>query len=402
MNSISINDIKPGNVFTEDSYVLEDLFFMPKNLPVHDYHLKLLREWKIKEIFTTGTISSQGMSKIIKEKQNIKNVIDGAFNNDASKIIKEKLNIKNNDTLLNIESQNINREALLDSGVKSFVEIYKSWIKTIQKIFNDVMINDVNKEMVKNFILDIIKAINKNRNNALMLFGRKFGNIYYVYNQTIETIILAYIIGDGLNLTQLSLSNLTIATLFHDVGMVKIPKPIIEKKEKLTQQEIEIIQNHTNIGYKYLRSAGYSAIIASGALQHHERIDGKGYPNGLLPDKVTGIAKIISIVDAYCAAIASKPFKESPQHAKEAIQDLLRQGGTAYDPSILKELIKNISFYPIGSLILLSNDVPAQVVGTSGVAMKPIIKELNESEKVIDLSKTNDVYIKGLYQKKDQ
>ena len=79
---------------------------------------------------------------------------------------------------------------------------------------------------------------------------------------------------------------------------------------------------------------------------------------------------------------------------------MLKSGGTAYEPSILRELVKNISFYPIGSLILLSNDIPAEVVGTSGVAMRPIIKILpkdGKKEEIIDLSKRNDIYIKGIY-----
>jgi len=126
-----------------------------------------------------------------------------------------------------------------------------------------------------------------------------------------------------------------------------------------------------------------------------QRIDGKGYPNHVSLDKITEIAKIIAVVDAYCAAIADKPFRNT-LHAKEAIQDLLKSGGSAYEPSILRELVKNISFYPIGSLVLLSDNNPAEVAGTSGVAMRPIVKIIKTKE-MIDLSKKNDIYIKGIY-----
>jgi len=404
MKAISVNDLKPGNAFTEDSFILNDLFFLPKNLPLIDYHIKLLNNWEIADILSEGDLSKEGMKKIIAEQSILENATNKTLEKESlvKSTIQQKLH-ENNDNFDDSFQTNINRTALLDGNIKNFFELYKSWIKKIIKIFNDVLINNIDKDYVHNFILEIINTVNKNRNNALMLFGEKFEGIFYVYTQTIETIILAYIIGDGLKLSQLSLSNLAMATLFHDIGMLKISKSILDKKDKLTDEEIKIVQNHTNIGYKYLRAAGYSAIIASGALQHHERMDGKGYPSGLLPDKVTGIAKIISVVDAYCAAISVKPFKESTQHAKEVIQDLLRQGGTAYDPAILKELIKNISFYPIGSLVLLSINKPARVVGTSGIAMKPIVKTIDESGegKIINLSKTNDVYIKGLYTKKE-
>jgi HD-GYP domain-containing protein (c-di-GMP phosphodiesterase class II) len=297
----------------------------------------------------------------------------------------------------------IDTTALLDGSVKSFLESYKTWIKKIYSFFNDIITkNTINKDLVKVFLLEITTNVNKNINNALMLFGKKFENILYVYPQTLETIISSYIIGNSLNLTQLEIFNLLVAALFHDIGMLKVPRVILDKKDSLTSQEISIIKEHTIQGFKLLREVKYSPIIASGALQHHERIDGMGYPNGITGEKITGIAKIISIVDAYSAAIANKPYKETNLHGKEVIQDLLRGGGSAYDPSILKELIKNISFYPIGSLVILSNTKIARVVGTSGVPMKPIVKivEAENEGEVLDLSKKDDLYIKEPYIKK--
>jgi HD-GYP domain-containing protein (c-di-GMP phosphodiesterase class II) len=78
-----------------------------------------------------------------------------------------------------------------------------------------------------------------------------------------------------------------------------------------------------------------------------------GYPYKITGDKITEIAKIISVVDAYCAAIASKPFRESPQHAKIVLQELLSKVVRAYDASILRELIKEYFIVPIGSMVLL-------------------------------------------------
>jgi HD-GYP domain-containing protein (c-di-GMP phosphodiesterase class II) len=355
-----------------------------------------LNKWNIDTINTAGEVTDKKINKIVdsnKEKKlvNPMDMIQGG-NQDSED--RENGTIEDN--------QEITEQKLLDSSVKSFIEVYKYWIKTSVNIFNDVIINrDVDKNKVRNFILEIIQTVNKNRNNALMIFGKKFEGVPYLHPKTIETIILAYIIGDSLCLSQLAISNLGIATLFHDIGMLKIPKSILEKPAKLNENEIKVINSHTNIGYKLLREVKYSAIIASGALQHHERIDGKGYPNRLTPDKVTEIAKIIAVVDAYCAAIATKPFTTSHMHQKEVIQDLLRSGGTKYEPTILKELIKNISFYPIGSLVLLSSNKPARVVGTSGMAMKPIVRELSKEGPgtVIDLSKSNNIYIKDLYTK---
>ena len=375
MNTISLENVSASNVFTEDSYILKDLFFLPKNLPIQNHHIKLLNKWNIPNILSEGHINNQETGEIIKT--------DFKEKSEHKKTSDEPVNLANKDS----------------------INIYIQWIKEIINIFNEIILRkSVNNEKVNNLIKEIINSVNKDKNNALLFFGKTFKGIFYVYPQTIETIILTYIIGDGLKLSELTLSNLAIASLLHDIGMLKIPKSILEKEDELTKEELSIIHNHTIIGYKHLRDVNYSAIIASGALQHHERMDGKGYPNGLLGDKITKTAKIISVVDAYCAAISNKPYKKFPQNEKEAIQTLLRAGGTAYNSIVLKELIKNISFYPIGSLVILSNNTPDRNPALCCFAawrpsVKVIVKD-GEGE-TIDLSKRGDIYIKGIYTKKE-
>ncbi len=403
MNSILVNQLSEGSTFTDDCFIFEDLFFLPKNFPLHKYHMNLLKKWDATNILTEGNFSLGSMNKIVDEKVEKSVEIEKYFDKEDGlpelPIIEEK--VTEND--MKGKKPDIST-ALLDSAVKSFVEIYKQWIKETINLFNQIILfKDIDKEKVRNFIMDIINLTNKNRNNALIIFGKKFEGVLYVYSQTIETIILSSIIGSSMNMSQLAVSNLAISALFHDIGMIKIPREMLEKDGPLNIDEISVMRSHTTIGYKLLRDANYSAIIASGALQHHERIDGKGYPNKLTQDKITDVAKTIAVADAYCAAIASKPFRKSPAHAKEVILELLKAGGSAYSPTVLKELIKNISFYPIGSLVLLSNDLPARVVGNSGVAMKPIVRIISKDSEggIIDLSKRDDIYIKDMYEKKE-
>jgi len=402
MKNYSINTLSEKTYFTDDVYIFEDLFLYPKNFPFQNFHIKLLRNWNIEQVYSDGeigTIEQKDSNKEIKsEKDKYLEDLFGSPEEEGSEL--EELSEDK-------KEQNITQDEQKStlSVEEDFKERYKKWIIMTVSFFNNIITTrDINKEHVVNLLKEIRSAINKDKNKLLMLFGIPIEGISYIYRKTIETTVLAFILAESMNLTEFAISNLGIATLFHDLGMIKIPKPILQKTDQLTPEELTIIQNHTIIGYKYLKEVNYSVIIASGALQHHERIDGKGYPNKILGEKITDIAKIISVVDAYCAAISYKPFKD-PIHAKDAIQDLLKSGGTAYDPNILKELVKNISFYPIGSLILLSNGLPAKVIGTSGVAMRPIVKTIilegtqNKEGEVIDLSKRQDLYIKGVYKR---
>jgi len=400
MKAYPINNISSNNYINDDVFIFEDLFFYPKNLSFQDSHIKILRNWNIDKIYSNGDL-------LTKENKEIKETVQ----NEKEKYLEDLFDVPEEGATDLQEVKEVKGEKTDDqkiltlSSEEDLKETYKKWIIMTVGFFNNIITTrDINKEQVINLLRDIRNAIKKDKNKILMLFGVPIEGISYIYRKTIETTILAFILAESMNLTEFAISNLGIATLFHDLGMIKIPKPILQKTGQLTPEEVTIIQNHTIIGYKYLKEVNYSVIIASGALQHHERIDGKGYPNKIPAEKITDIAKIISVVDAYCAAISDKPFKD-PLHAKDAVQDLLKSGGTAYDPNVLRELVKNISFYPIGSFVLLSNGMPAKVIGASGVAMRPIVKTIilenteNKEGEEIDLSKRQDLYIKGVYRK---
>jgi len=383
MNKYLTVELKQGQTFSEDSFIFEDMFFLPKLFPLQLYHLKLLNEWNIDSVYSNGIVSFDTLKK-------------GEFHHEETDKSSQQ------ETPAITENENNKTLPLLDNSVTGFIENYKRWIKEIISFFNSISSKkEIDKEKVKKIVDEICESTKLNKNNALLLFGKKFENISYYYTQAIENVILCYILGEGLNLSSVTLFNLTIASLFHDIGMTKIPKEILNKEEKLTEEEMSTIRNHTVNGYKMLLEVKYSPIIASGALQHHERLDGKGYPNALTQNKITDVAKIISVSDVYCAAISSKPYKTSPMHAKQIIQELLKGGGISFSSVVLKELVKNISFYPIGSFVLLSNDIPARVVGTSGAPMKPIVKIVNkeDNEKIIDQRNNETIYIKNLYKK---
>jgi len=390
MNGYKVFELEAGKAFTEDAYIIDNMFFLPKNVSIQPFHLKILEEWNIDKILSEGK-PTEGIS--LKEIY----VVKSDSNDDKTDATKQNdENQPKTEPSIFVKSHN-------DSTVKMttavFEDIYLSWITEVEALMSSLITTgNIDKNRVVTLIQAIINTVGKNRNYALMMIGKPFEKINSVYKRSVETTILSYIIAKSINLNELNMQNLMIATLFHDIGMLKIPKEILAKKSSLTNEELTVIKGHTLIGFKYLRNVKYSPIIASGALQHHERVDGEGYPSSLQADKVTLIAKIIAVVDAYCAAISNKPFKNS-MHGKEALQDLLKGGGSAYDSSILKELIKNISFYPIGSLVILSDSQIARVVGTSGVAMRPIVSlvEVKGIEGVIDLSKRNDLYIKGVH-----
>ena len=123
------------------------------------------------------------------------------------------------------------------------------------------------------------------------------------------------------------------SALLHDVGKIGISDTIINKNGKLTDEEYEIIKTHPVMGNQILTSISEYPYISIGAHYHHERYDGKGYPDGLKGDDIPEIARIISVADAYDAMTSTRSYRNTvPQQI--AREEIVKGAGTQFDPEI--------------------------------------------------------------------
>lgn len=128
------------------------------------------------------------------------------------------------------------------------------------------------------------------------------------------------------------------AALLHDVGKIHIPDAIINKPTRLTEEEFEYIKLHPVAGYCILRDIGENALIASAAKWHHERYDGKGYPNGLSGKNIPEVARIVGVADAYDAMTSNRSYRQiMPQD--EVRSEIENGRGRQFDPEIADIMI---------------------------------------------------------------
>lgn len=128
------------------------------------------------------------------------------------------------------------------------------------------------------------------------------------------------------------------AGLIHDVGKLGIDNSIINKKGRLTDEEYAEIKRHPNVGYEILKEISIKGKFAEGAKFHHERIDGKGYPDGWKGDQIPLLARIIAVADAYDAMTSKRSYRDIlPQ---DVVREQIEQGiGTQFDPEIAKIML---------------------------------------------------------------
>ncbi len=147
--------------------------------------------------------------------------------------------------------------------------------------------------------------------------------------------------GESLNLSKDDVRELEKAGLYHDIGKISIPDSILHKPGKLSDDEWKIMKNHTTTGYQILKTADRYSNIAEYALSHHERIDGKGYPNGLKEGEIPLFSRIISVADTYEAMTSDRPYRSAISQ-DEAIKELRRCKGTQLDAQIVEMFITNV------------------------------------------------------------
>jgi len=152
---------------------------------------------------------------------------------------------------------------------------------------------------------------------------------------------ICVLLAKELRLTAAEINEIKVAGMLHDVGKVYIPDDIIRKPERLTQENWDVIQTHTVLGYELLKGNKDYSQIAKYARSHHERIDGLGYPDGLKANEIPYGAKIIAVVDAYEAMTESRPYRH-PMTKTMAIEELRRNSGSQFDKKIVEVFIEKV------------------------------------------------------------
>lgn len=213
----------------------------------------------------------------------------------------------------------------------------------------------------------------------------------YTYYHSINVSMLSMLIGKWMNLASEDIRLITQAGLLHDIGKCRIPASIINKPDKLNDEECEEMKKHSEYGYYLVQyMEGMDRRILETILYHHEREDGSGYPMGLCGDQIPLFSKIVSVADTFDAMTANRPYriKSSPFNVFE----LMQNGCFGYlDPVVLNAFLLNISHYYVGNKVRLSDGRIAEVIYINKQQYgKPVIKV---GEDYLDMSVVKNMSI---------
>ncbi len=254
-------------------------------------------------------------------------------------------------------------------------------IKTVSNVMSNVVNRrSIDSKPIKDVVGVMIDDITNNRDILLGLSDIRTADTY-TFSHSVNVCVLAVLIGLNTDLNELELRNLGIGALLHDIGKTDIPPDILKKPGRLSRTEFNVIKNHTTIGFNMLRKVeGINILSAHVSYQHHECLDGSGYPRNLKQTQIHPFGLIGGVADTYDALSADRVYRPA-MHPSEAIKVLKQQTDTRFDKGIVDALMKNIALYPLGSVVHLNSGEKCEVIKVTKDHVKsPLVRVLQNED----------------------
>ena len=236
----------------------------------------------------------------------------------------------------------------------------------------------------KSIASELLKAIDGNDALAIDISMLKVSD-EYTFKHSVDVATMAMVVAKKMGYSEEEVYDVGVAGLLHDLGKAKVPPEILNKPGKLTEEEFEIMKKHSFHSYCILKdNKGIRDSVKLAVLQHHEKINGQGYPMGLMAPQISKYAKILTVVDIYDALVTDRPYKAAFSQ-RDAVEMLMAMT-YELDMDALKGFLGSVILYPVSCIVQLSNGESARVVENyTDYILRPKVVGL-QSGRVYDLA----------------
>ncbi|MCL2233244.1 MAG: HD-GYP domain-containing protein [Treponema sp.] len=371
MKKVAVKDIKEGTVFSDPVYIEGNNLFVPAGSAVRKKDLARLNSWGIETVETDGhpIIAFSEAAKTPAPTPAASPPPPKAPAVEKKPPPPKPGPAPEAPSVVSLPEIHENKGAY-----RSYLDI----IERLEAICTSIADGaSVEARSIDTITSRILQAVRDQRHSFIgyILGGEIKG--YKAAKSLVNSAILSALIAQELKLPNHKVLQIVTGALLHDVGMLRIPKEIVEKRGGLSTAELQRIQSHPLYTYKIVvKELLYPEDVGLIVLQHHERWDGEGYPRQLSGKTIDIGARIVSVADAFEAMVSQKPYRNSMM-GYQAMKNLLSDNLRRFDPDVIKAFIQTMGIYPIGSIILLNNGSLARVVNVQGNApLRPKIRIL--------------------------
>ena len=325
-----VKKIPLGSFFSDPVYVDKQFILAAPEMAITQDMIKSLNDWEFDEVYSTGE-PMENYAAVLLENNEGGNITSISAPVDSDKIIRAE-------------------------------EFYSDFVKYVDTLFKTVAFkNDLSFSSVAEKIKTACDIIREDRRYLLRVEKNINPNSDYLAIHSVKSTIISIIIGFQLKLPNHRLIELGVASLLHEIGMIKLPPQVYLSNRPLEPNEQKAIFTHPVLSFNILKSFEFPVTVSVAALEHHERENGSGYPRKLTGDKISLYAKIIAVACSYEALSSKRPHKEA-KDGYTGMLELLKNEGKQYDETVVRALVYSLSIYPIGLYVLLSSGRYGQVV----------------------------------------
>lgn len=224
----------------------------------------------------------------------------------------------------------------------------------IEAMFSDLRLGrTVSQDSVIPLVEEISASVWRNPAALISVARLKTHDDYsYLHSVAVSALMLA--LARQLRLDERLVRMAGVGGLMHDLGKAFMPLEVLNKPGRLTDEEFAIMKQHSGAGAQALQEGGCEPDVVDIALHHHERMDGRGYPDGLSADEISLLARMGAVCDVYDAVTSVRPYKR-PWDPAMAMREMARWDGH-FDKGIFNAFVKSVGIYPVGSLVRLSSE----------------------------------------------
>lgn len=296
-----------------------------------------------------------------------------------------------------IEQPDLVTEEVRAQATNTVREAFKGAVQAQDSRFAKI---GINFDAISDVAGNLVESILQNPELSIQIVDLKSYD-QYTFQHSVNVAIMGVVLGKHLRFNFGELKDLATGLLLHDLGNVTIPEAILQKPTKLTDDEFKYIYEHPRSGFELLRQCDrISAPAKIVALQHHERMNGTGYPKGLKGPDIHINSQIGAIVDAYDALTSDRNYRKR-YLPHEAIEYLMGSGDTHFAYNMVQAFVSQVAPYPPGSMVQLSTGDTAVVLKVDMTySSRPVLRMVSDAqgnryprEEELDLSKFPTVTI---------
>lgn len=282
-----------------------------------------------------------------------------------------------------------------EGATGEYAELIHEAVAEVRQIFEQVReTRSFALADLRNNVIPIIQETAIQGTPLIELFASLQAKDDYTYRHHIGVGAIASLIGSWLGLGHKDLLQLTTAALLHDIGKMLIPEAVLNKPGKLTPEENIMMRHHTVLGYELLKgTVGVTHRQALVALQHHERLDGSGYPFGLAGDRIELFSRIVSVADIFHAMTSKRVYRD-PSPFYEVLYQMEHDTFGVLDPRITRLLMQKLMQSLIGHKVILTDESEGVILMINMHA--PIHPLIQVDNQYIDLSKNYSLHIRQI------